>query len=662
MLNLIRAGVFGAIAGASLGASQRGKSGFTRLKFYEPIPLRMAPNESLDAWWVWISHLKGGRGAGSLGQSLSSQWSSSKDETAFGLANIAFGLGSPMAGSLRNPLANGSQAFGRAVFWGLAFHGQPDKAAEWAYADASLDHSGDGAWLPAFCARLLAGAQPGVAPAELISASLSLLPPSSSFVKVYPYLQGFANHPDGPREARIGLNKVITDVDELSAAYTMAAIAMGLLAGKGDMGRSLLATAGFGAAADQASMVTGAISAILAGDAAKEWMEPLGTTYVASHALRGIDAPATFDDLANWVGQAWQALQPPTPVIPEPVPAPAPVPEPTEPPSLPAPSDVTDTTDTETTDLLVAEPVDLVPAPAPVEVTDTPLMVHLLPPSPELIALLAAEPNNSVQESGGLRVTFQHIDPPIIGPGQALRLAITFRNLGTEERQLDPQLTPPDGWKIASRMTGFRLPAGDSATFPVVLQSPADFVQNGLFLRVKVNMLEFRDAIFPAERWYWTGPFVNHEGTGFDRVYPAETVHNLSQTFNGRSDLPVKWEQSWEKGVQFDLEPHFKSGPGAVILWSKVRLPHTGRHTLVIASPVGAVAWVDGKKVLWYHDEHDPIPRAKDPYMGSFETAGESTVVIKILRNRKPLGPTTIYFLTADGQVVYPTHWQPMDA
>lgn len=656
MLNLIRAGVFGAIAGASLGASQRGKSGFTRLKFYEPIPLRMAPNESLDAWWVWISHLKGGRGAGSLGQSLSSQWSSSKDETAFGLANIAFGLGSPMAGSLRNPIGNGSQAFGRAIFWGLAFHGQPDKAAEWAYADASLDHSGDGAWLPAFCARLIAGTQPGVAPAELISGSLSLLPASSSFVKVYPYLQGFANHPEGPREAKVGLNKIITDADELSAANTMAAIAMGLLAGKGDMGRSLLATAGFGAAADQACIVTGAISAILAGDAAKEWMEPLGTTYVASHALRGIDAPATFEDLANWVGQAWQALAPP--VAPEPE-APKPIVEPDEPPALPSPSEVTAAT-SEPTDLLVAEPIE-----EPITVIDSldaALLVHLLPPSPDLIALLAADPNSSVQESGGLRVTFQHIDPPIIGPGQALRLAVTFRNLGNEERQLDPQLTPPDGWKIASRITGFRLPVGDSVTFPVVLQSPADYVQNGLFLRVKVNMLEFRDAIFPSERWYVAGPFINHEGTGFDRAYPAETVHNLSQTFNGRSDLPVKWEQSWEKGVQFDLEPHFKSGPGAVILWSKVRLPHTGRHTLVVASPVGAVAWVDGKKVLWYHDEHEPVPRAKEPYMGTFETAGESTVVIKILRNRKPLGPTTIYFLTADGQVVYPTHWLPMDA
>jgi hypothetical protein len=66
-------------------------------------------------------------------------------------------------------------------------------------------------------------------------------------------------------------------------------------------------------------------------------------------------------------------------------------------------------------------------------------------------------------------------------------------------------------------------------------------------------------------------------------------------------------------------------------------------------------------KVLAYHDEHQPDLHDKARYSGSFSSTGDSVVLIKVLRNKKPLQPLVISFFTEDGQVVYPLAFLPMD-
>jgi hypothetical protein len=123
----------------------------------------------------------------------------------------------------------------------------------------------------------------------------------------------------------------------------------------------------------------------------------------------------------------------------------------------------------------------------------------------------------------------------------------------------------------------------------------------------------------------------------------------------------VKWEAKWQPGVVFDLEKDFKGGPGAILLWAKVRFPTPGAYRIFAAASVGVVVKIDGAKVLAYHDHHEPDLRKADKYSATFNTSGESVILIKALRDRKPISPLVVSFFSPDGHVVHPTAFLPME-
>jgi hypothetical protein len=289
-------------------------------------------------------------------------------------------------------------------------------------------------------------------------------------------------------------------------------------------------------------------------------------------------------------------------------------------------------------------------------------MLPLVPdPGAKLAALVRGEGAFSSSEQNGVELVWTYLDEPVVGPQQSLRMNLIFRSLVDEDREVIPEFIAPEGFKAATRMAPFLLRARAEQAFPVVLQSPPGGVHERVFARVKAGTAEYRTPILPAQLWHLVGPFVNHEGTGFERSYPAESNIRAGQIYNGRSDLAVRWEGRWFSGTSFDLEADFKSGPGVALLWARVRLPGAGRYRLFCASSVGVVCTVDGMKVLAYHDEHQPDLHDKARYSGSFSSTGDSVVLIKVLRNKKPLQPLVISFFTEDGQVVYPLAFLPMD-
>lgn len=677
MAELIRAGVWGAVAGFAAGAPLKGKSGFTRIAFYDPIPVRMAPSEGLDAWWIWLGHLRAKRGRAALGPTLHAQWASVQPESAFGLANLAMGLGPSLSGALRNPLAQGSGAFTRALFWGLAFHGQPDEAARWAFADASLDHAGDGAALPACAAWMAAAAQPGVSPSELGKVFTRILPPGSLFLKALPRVLEAGGHDEGPRELRQTLPGVLGLADDTHAALTMAFAFAGLLRHKGSFSGSLLAAAGCGGAADQAGCIAGCIGALLSGGVPAEYLAPLGREYVGSHALRGLESPAEISELAAWVEQIAGVL---APVLPAPAPALAAAPAA---PAVPAEAASADTAAAqgETEGQAPAEPsapqdsgaapaesapetpaTEALPEPAAQAeaVPESPALPSVPEPDPSLAALLASPPLSTCSEANGMEVVWRHLESPILGPRQSAKMTLTFVNLGEEDKEVFPELGAPDGFKSASRLSPFRLPAKASQTFPVVMQAPDAPLPERVFARLRAGTAEYKTPLLPAQRWHLVGPFVNHDGSGYDRAITAESTLTLSYTFNGRSDLPVKWEQRWMEGVAYNLEPEFRNGPGVVLMWAKVSLPVAGKITVVCACSVGVVVKIDGQKVLAYHDEHQPVLNRLDRYAASFQSSGEFSILVRVLRNKKPLEPLLLWFMGPDGQVVHPVQFHPM--
>ncbi len=650
MSSPIRHAVLAALAGATLGAPHRGRIGFRRLAFYDPIPLRMAPHPGLDAWWAWLSHLKGGKGRSALARSLFGQWGHLSEETAFGLSNMALGFSPSLSGRVNNPLSQGSTAFIRAIFWGLTFYGRPDEAADWAAMDASLDHSDEGVWLPSLAAWIVASARPGITARQLISEAVRALPIQSEFHKILPLILGKAGDPEMPRELRLALINRNEISDEFGAVYTFAWASAGLIACPDSFGSPILQAAGCGGASDQSAALAATISALIHGDTPKEWLSPLGEDYVTSHALRGIQTEVSLSEFADLVDQAWteHGREWLTEVIPQPA-APH-IEEPVAPDESAedAPEGLSEVEQTDTVEAAVPSLPDV--QPEPIILPDT----VLLPPSGLVSGLLNKTDGFTSSEANGIEVVWNHLDAPILGPGFSLRLVLSFINQTDQEAQLHPELVMPEGWKYATRMSPFRLPPGAKQDFPLVVVAPEGGFHERQFIRLKVGTAEHRTPVLPTTQWMWIGPFVNHEGTGFTTTYSAENGLDLKKPYVGRSEMMVKWEALHQDSVWLDLEPEFKAGPGAILLAARFRFPHAGTYKITAAGSPGLTLSLDNERLLAYHDEHKVDPRRRDRYTAQFVTAGESLIRLKALRNKVPCSKLALWFSTPEGQIVQP--------
>ncbi len=618
----------------------RGRGTFRKLNFYEPIPARMSPSETLEGWLVSSRHLRAGKSPQTIAQSYLQHWDYPVEETAFGLANIARGLTAPLAGSFDNPLTSGSQALGRAVYWGLALHGKPDEAAEFAYYDASIDHAGDGVWAAVAVARMAAIAQPGLTAASLVRAATNALPKESLCVRAIPAVLQGMGVADGPAQVCNTLAGSLQVQDARHAALSLGYALAGLIHGAGDFGKSVLATAGCGGASDQSTLVTGALAGLLAGEVPSEWTSPLGNAFVVGIGLKNLDPPSSIADFADLIGQdnatfGWVAPEPKAEPAPEPA---AEAAEPEE---------------------ASTEPAAPEPQPAPAEPAK-PLDLSAALPAPRVRDLLLAEPNESITEVEGIRLSAKYLDPPVAKAGVAMRLVLTFTNIRDTEAVLDTALAAPDGWAVASRLTSFRLRPGESSSFPAVVQPIGPEIPPLAQLRLKMNRYQLLVPVIGSQRWYWVGPFVNHDGAGFDRIFPAEFKQDAGEVFNGRSDLPVRWTESLFSGVTFDLEPYFRTGPGVVYLYALMQIPNPGPGKLVVASSVGAIAWVNGQKALWYHERKPAVPRPAPPYVADVVLTENTKLLVKVLRDRPALEPVTIYILSQDGKLVVPEAFLPM--
>jgi hypothetical protein len=271
---------------------------------------------------------------------------------------------------------------------------------------------------------------------------------------------------------------------------------------------------------------------------------------------------------------------------------------------------------------------------------------------------LEHEPNDSITEFGNIRLSVQYLDDPIIQVGQTNRFVFNFANLGEESQELHTSLSAPEGWESKSHLSSFRLEPGQSSAFPVVVKPTKEPEGRGANLKLRLNKVDVLVPMLVSQRWSWIGPFVNHAGAGYERSFPPETEIDPAAGYNGRSDLPVRWQQESFPGVVFDLDSKFRTGPGVIYLYGRLRFESNETLRMVTASPVGVVVWINGERKLWYHDVHEPVPRSEDRYVTEFAPGEEVTILVKVLRNMQPIGPTTIYFLDQSGKVVLPVEFK----
>ncbi len=286
--------ILAAIAGFTLGAPRVGTRNFVRLGGYEPIPQRMAPSAILDSWLVWAQKSTGVP-AHQIDILLLEHLPDHTEETAFGLANLRQGFGSPLSGSLENPLGNGPRALLRSAYWGLAFGGDPDSAVRYASYDAGIDHADDGIWTATALAGALA-TNPESAPAFWDEVS-SRLPESSQMHALGPVLLQKSASPEGVQEFTGQFDRQFPEIDPRGAVATLARALLAVLSAS-DAWSAIRLAGGSGGSSDISAALAGLIGARLYGPLSDEHLDPLGTTYIASHCLR-LDPPATIAEFVK---------------------------------------------------------------------------------------------------------------------------------------------------------------------------------------------------------------------------------------------------------------------------------------------------------------------------------------------------------------------------
>lgn len=631
----VRAGVVGWIAGQTLGAPLQGRRDWANVNFYSPVPSSMAPTFGVDSTVAYLAGVE----SDSRPESLESIWrarlSYGPEAARFALRNLRRGLRPPMSGSFDNPFFDDASAMQRAPFWGFLFCGRPGEAAKWAYWDASLDHAGDAVWACAYWAAAIALAPFISDVADCLQAAEAALPPNTGLREVSSGVRSMHASGSDWQDSRSRVLELWGGVipEEALAAHGFASVAS--VYGGGDFRTTARIAAGCGGSAIEACGCACALVAASSGDVPADWLAPLGEALIVSAAVTETNLPATIDAFCTSVieklellaggGEALWAQEP------------SPVEEPSADQEVPT---------VETTSVTEATPTVAAPT------------VAALKPQPivdfsEVQALHSRSRDMSCIVNDAFRICVQYPDGPTVGRANTCVAAISVENRSATDRVVDLQVAAPKQWTIAHRGQKTRIEPGGAHSFGVVAKPPANQEEIPVTLSILVGGIEHSAPFFSPQVWWVTGPFANEERQGYAKEYSPELVTDPDAVFGGRSDLVCKWERRRFQGCRLDLEPYFMDAPGVLYLTTRAKFEQ-GRYRLVLASPVGHVVWIDGAKVAWYQDTHRPYPVSKPPYSIEFSSEGETTFLIKSLRNKPKVLPTWLYFLDASGNIVEP--------
>ncbi len=608
--------LWGALAGATLSAPLRGRAAFRSLRFYEPIPTRIAPHDVLDVWLAWAEHFSSGRSPEDLCDTWRFHLRLNGPESAYGTRNLALGFRAPLSGGLSNPLPLGAEALARSALWGVLADDSAN-AAIWASYDAALDHADEGVALSMAVAAAISMARPGLTPLDIVAGVApcwNRCPQTNLLVSL---VQREVTAGGDPSTILPKIDSAMPSRDPFDVRRAFACLVLALLAGAGEFDRTVRIAAGCGGASDAATIPAAMIVAKLAGGVPAEWTEVLGTAYISGGALTAMDVPITLKDWVTKIAGASAAEEP--------------------------------------------EPQVFELAGGQLRLDDegkqdTPTEVIAATPAWAPTFLDSRELHFRVSSIG---VACRFVSPPIQNGERGIEAELTFRNLGASQVSIDPKLTISEGWRLATKLTSARVDPGQSVKFAFVVAGPKEPLSPTLQLHLDQVTMNF--PILVAETWFGAGPFANVGEEGYDKVYRCEDVFNMEEVFSGRSQMGVRWQPVlWAPGP-FDTESALVHSEGVYYLAARIRFAHAGTVRVVAAGSPGVVVSVDRQRLVRYQQEHVPIPRLSVPYVGEFQAEGTHLIMIKLIRNRQPAAPFTLSFFSDTGEVVRPSEFLPLE-
>lgn len=300
----IRACWLGKNIGGSLGGPHEGRPGPLQLTFYDPVPAGALPNDDLDLQVVWLHFLREGRHRTVTPDLLAEAWVRHVrfpfDEYGIALRNHALGWRGLARGATDNFFGECMGGAIRSELWACVAAGDPARAAGLAWADASVDHCGDGVRAEMFHAALQAAAFVESDRERLLDTALAYVPATSRLGAALRLTRALCRDDRDWRAIRDEVIARHATGNFTDVVCNLCFELIGWYEGGGDFGRALCTAVNCGFDTDCTGATLGALLGILdPASIPARWAAPIGEEIVLSPQIVAVPPPADLAALTD---------------------------------------------------------------------------------------------------------------------------------------------------------------------------------------------------------------------------------------------------------------------------------------------------------------------------------------------------------------------------
>lgn len=274
--------------GGTIGGPYEGKKDFMNVTGFATEKGAPLPNDDLDLQLVFLTALEKLGPASINPATLSDYWLSyitpAWNEYGVGKSNLRAGILAPLSGELFNDQwKNSNGAWIRSELWACVAPGFPEIAAQFAFADASVDHGiSEGTYAEIFTTYLECNAFFDSDIRSNISKALDAIPDNSRVAKSVRLAISCYENGMSLKEARDCIVEDSSDLGWFQAPANIGFVILGLLYGEGDFKKSVLAAVNCGDDTDCTAATVGAFLGILYGTEKipADWLEYIGDNII----------------------------------------------------------------------------------------------------------------------------------------------------------------------------------------------------------------------------------------------------------------------------------------------------------------------------------------------------------------------------------------------
>lgn len=264
----VAAGWLGKCLGGAIGMPYEGVPALRRPLTAADVVVPATPNDDLELQLIWLVALRE-HGLGLDCETMGRYWRRfiprGCDEYSIALRNLRRGIAPPESGYFENYFADGMGAAIRSEIWAMVFAGRPGLAAQFAIADATVDHWGDGVWAEILMARLEATAFELDDLTALYRRALAWLPAESRLRQAVTTALELHGAGVPPARAFQQLKARWSHPNFTDCAMNCAYLAAALLYGDHDFVKTILYAVNFGRDTDCIAASAGAVLGIADG-------------------------------------------------------------------------------------------------------------------------------------------------------------------------------------------------------------------------------------------------------------------------------------------------------------------------------------------------------------------------------------------------------------